>query len=126
MNPMTTLAVLAILAAVLAAYTALIFHDRVQALSWMAVENDRLLQAQAELRCKLEDAERDAQRLRIANAYHVREGLTMAVDLEWTERQRAWLAANYRYGKEAAAGAMLVAQVEVMGAEMVSREGNVP
>ena len=50
----------------------------------------------------------------------------MMVDLEWTERQRAWLAARYQYAKDAQAGAMMVAQAEAMGAEMVSREGNAP
>lgn len=125
MNPMTALAALAMLAAVIAAYAALICRDRVRSLEWMAVENDRLLQQNAEMLCQLDDAEREAQRLRIANAYHIREGLTMMVDLEWTERQRAWLAANYRYAKEAQAGAMLVAMAEVAGVEMVSREGDV-
>ncbi len=126
MNPMTLLAALASLAAVIAAYTALIFHDRVRCLAWMAVENDRLLIQNAELRAKLDDAERESKRLRIANDYHVREGVTMMLDLAWTERQRAWLAANYQYGKEAQAGAMLVAQAEAMGVTMVSREGNAP
>ncbi len=126
MNSMTTLAALAILAAVIAGYVALILHDRVRCLEWMAVENDRLLNERAELRCLLDDVERENQRLRIANAYHVREGLAMMVDLEWAECQRAWLAANYQYGKEAQAGAMLVSQAEAMGVTMVSREGNAP
>lgn len=126
MNPMTLLAAVAMVAAVIAGYVALIFHDRVCSLEWMAVENDRLLIERAELRCRLDDVERENQRLRIANAYHVREGLTMTVDLEWTERQRAWLAGNYQYAKEVQAGAMLTARAEVEGYALVSREGNAP
>jgi hypothetical protein len=60
-----------------------------------------------EIMCKLDDAQREAARLRTSNAHLIRENSTLLVDLEYTERACQFYRSRRRRNRELAAGWLL-------------------